>query len=33
LVHQGAEAFELWTGVQPPIEVMFAACMAALGGD
>lgn len=33
LVHQGAEAFELWTGVRPPIEVMYAACTAALGGD
>jgi len=33
LVHQGAEAFELWTGVRPPIEVMYAACKAALGGS
>ena len=33
LVHQGAEAFELWTGVHPPIEVMYAACTAALGGS
>jgi len=33
LVHQGAEAFELWTGVQPPVEVMYAACTAALGGS
>lgn len=33
LVHQGAEAFELWTGVRPPIEVMYAACTAALGGS
>jgi shikimate dehydrogenase len=32
LVHQGAEAFELWTGVRPPVDVMYAACCAALGG-
>ena len=32
LVHQGAEAFELWTGVAAPVEVMRAACLAALGG-
>lgn len=32
LVHQGAEAFALWTGVQPPVEVMRAACEEALGG-
>jgi len=25
LVYQGAAAFKLWTGVEPPIEVMFAA--------
>jgi len=30
LVHQGAEAFALWTGREPPIEAMFAACCAAL---
>jgi len=33
LVHQGAEAFEMWTGVRPPIEVMYAACATVLGGD
>lgn len=34
LVHQGAEAFWLWTGVEPPVDVMVAACRAALrGGD
>ncbi len=33
LVHQGAEAFELWTGVESPVEVMYAACRAALGGE
>jgi shikimate dehydrogenase len=32
LVHQGAEALELWTGAKPPVEVMYAACIAALGG-
>jgi len=32
LVHQGAEAFALWTGRQPPVETMFAACCAALRG-
>jgi shikimate dehydrogenase len=30
LVHQGAESFRLWTGQEPPIEVMFAAARAAL---
>lgn len=25
LVYQGAAAFKLWTGVKPPVEVMFAA--------
>jgi shikimate dehydrogenase len=35
LVHQGAEAFRLWTGVEPPVDLMEAACRAALrgGGD
>lgn len=23
LVYQGAEAFELWTGIEPPVEIMF----------
>lgn len=32
LVHQGAEAFYLWSGVQPPTDVMYAACLEALGG-
>jgi shikimate dehydrogenase len=31
LVHQGAEAFKLWTGLEPPIDIMRAAAMAALG--
>lgn len=33
LVHQGAEAFTLWTGVEAPVEVMYAACVRALGGE
>ncbi len=32
LVHQGAESLALWTGVDPPVEVMLAACERALGG-
>ena len=32
LVHQGAEAFALWTGREPPVETMFAACCAVLPG-
>ena len=32
LVHQGAEAFKMWTGQEPPIEVMYAACNRVLGG-
>lgn len=30
LVHQGAAAFRLWTGIEPPVEVMRAALLAAL---
>ncbi|MSQ36259.1 MAG: shikimate dehydrogenase [Dehalococcoidia bacterium] len=30
LVHQGAEAFRLWTGFDPPIDVMTAAARSAL---
>jgi shikimate dehydrogenase len=30
LVYQGAAAFELWTGVAAPAQVMFAAAEAAL---
>ncbi len=30
LVHQGAEAFRLWTGLEPPVDVMFAAARRAL---
>jgi len=33
LVHQGAEAFTLWTGVEPPVQVMYQACATALGGE
>jgi shikimate dehydrogenase len=32
LVHQGAEAFECWTGVAAPVEVMYRACAATLAG-
>lgn len=31
LVYQGAAAFKLWTGVEPPVEVMFAAVRDELG--
>lgn len=31
LVHQGAIAFELWTGIEPPVETMRKALMSALG--
>lgn len=30
LIHQGAAAFQLWTGLEPPLEVMFQAARAAL---
>jgi shikimate dehydrogenase len=30
LIRQGALSFEMWTGVEPPIEVMRAACEAGL---
>jgi shikimate dehydrogenase len=30
LVHQGAESFRLWTGLEPPVEVMFKAARTAL---
>lgn len=33
LVYQGAEAFRLWTGVDPPEDTMFKAVMEALGGS
>jgi shikimate dehydrogenase len=33
LVHQGAAAFELWTGRLAPLETMRAACLAALEGE
>jgi shikimate dehydrogenase len=26
LVHQGAESFRLWTGQEPPLDVMRQAC-------
>jgi shikimate dehydrogenase len=31
LVHQGAIAFEIWTGVQAPVETMREALLRALG--
>lgn len=31
LVYQGAEAFQLWTGLEPPIDVMFKSAREALG--
>jgi shikimate 5-dehydrogenase len=30
LVYQGAASFELWTTVQPPLDVMFKAARKAL---
>jgi len=30
LIHQGAESFRLWTGLEPPLEVMFRAARGAL---
>ena len=33
LVHQGAAAFRLWTGLEPPVEAMYEACRRALGGE
>ncbi len=30
LLHQAALSFELWTGQQPPLEVMSAAALAAI---
>jgi shikimate dehydrogenase len=32
LVQQGAAAFALWTGVEPPTDIMLAACQQALEG-
>jgi shikimate dehydrogenase len=32
LVRQGAAAFKIWTGVDAPIEVMFAAARSKLAG-
>jgi len=33
LVHQGAKAFELWTGQKPPVDVMRKAALTALEGE
>jgi len=30
LIHQGAQAFRLWTGLEPPINIMRAAAQAGL---
>ena len=30
LVYQGADAFRIWTGLEPPVDVMFAAARRAL---
>lgn len=32
LVYQGAAAFKIWTGVEPPVDVMFEAVRAQLAG-
>ncbi len=32
LVHQGAAAFRIWTGMDPPVDVMERAVLAGLGG-
>ena len=33
LVYQGAAAFKLWTGVEPPVEVMMAALREAMSDE
>ena len=33
LVYQGAAAFRLWTGLEPPVELMYDAVTKVLGGD
>lgn len=33
LVHQGAVAFQLWTGLEPPVEAMYEACRQLRGGE
>jgi len=30
LVHQGAEAFRIWTGVEPPVDIMRKAVLEGL---
>jgi shikimate dehydrogenase len=32
LVYQGAAAFRLWAGIEPPVDVMFEAVRAQLTG-
>ena len=33
LVYQGAAAFKLWTGLEPPVELMYDAVTEVLGGE
>ena len=33
LVYQGAAAFKLWTGEEPPVELMYDAVTEVLGGE
>jgi shikimate dehydrogenase len=33
LVYQGAEAFKIWTGISPPVDVMEKAVRDALGSQ
>ena len=33
LVHQGAAAFQLWTGLEPPVQTMYRACRQTLRGE
>lgn len=33
LVYQGAASFKLWTGLQPPVELMYDAVAKVLGGE
>jgi shikimate dehydrogenase len=31
--HQGAEQFQLWTGLEPPLDIMRRAVLEGLGED
>jgi shikimate dehydrogenase len=33
LVHQGAAAFEIWTGLRAPVDIMRQACLSALAEE